>query len=122
MATIIKEAIIDAPPEDAWAALRDFGYPDCPDLQDPNGLGNPVLRPYPYCPEQAPFAPRPTATTSATDLPPLPGPAATGGPSAPAPTADPATTAGDRRANDSELVPYWIYPIEDGAVKVVFKP
>jgi carbon monoxide dehydrogenase subunit G len=25
MATIIKEAIIDAPPEDAWAALRDFG-------------------------------------------------------------------------------------------------
>ena len=25
MATIIKEAIIDARPEDAWAALRDFG-------------------------------------------------------------------------------------------------
>jgi hypothetical protein len=25
MATIIKEAIIDVPPADAWAALRDFG-------------------------------------------------------------------------------------------------
>ncbi|MGW4497123.1 HAAS signaling domain-containing protein [Micromonospora sp. NPDC004336] len=70
-----------------------LGHPECPDLQDPNGLGNPVLRPYPYCPEGAPFGPRPTATTSATDLPPLPGPTATDGPSAPAPTADPAATA-----------------------------
>ncbi|SCL54622.1 Uncharacterized membrane protein [Micromonospora citrea] len=69
-----------------------LGHPDCPDLQDPRGLGNPVLRPYPYCPEQAPFGPRPTATTPAPGLAPLPGPAATGGPSAPAPTADPAAT------------------------------
>ncbi|MGN9774256.1 HAAS signaling domain-containing protein [Micromonospora sp. H33] len=74
-----------------------LGYPDCPDLRDPNGTGNPLHRAYPYCPEAAPFAPRPTATAPEPVLPPLPtasaGPTATAAPTAtPAPTASAAAT------------------------------
>lgn len=67
-----------------------LGYPDCPDGRDPNGFGNPLLRPYPYCPEQAPFAPRPPAATApAPGLPPLPAPTASSGSPDPTPTAEP---------------------------------
>ncbi|MER7475600.1 hypothetical protein [Micromonospora sp. NPDC000018] len=58
-----------------------LGRPTCPDARDPNGFGNPLLRSYPYCPERAPFAPRPTAATSpAPGLPPLPAPTASASP------------------------------------------
>ncbi|MEU7798141.1 hypothetical protein AB0J14_19320 [Micromonospora arborensis] len=85
-----------------------LGYPDC--SHDPYGNAKTMLRAYPYCPEQAPFAPRapggavpsepptavpgltgtpdptttPTPSGTATDQP-TAGPTATGAPSA-APT------------------------------------
>ncbi|MEU8296720.1 hypothetical protein AB0C04_05465 [Micromonospora sp. NPDC048909] len=69
-----------------------LGYPDCVDERDPNG-NNPLLRPYPYCPEQAPFAPRAPAGPAPTPvLPPLATPAPTDTPE-PTGSADPAATA-----------------------------
>ncbi|MER7458314.1 hypothetical protein [Micromonospora sp. NPDC126480] len=68
-----------------------LGYPDCPDLRDPHGTGNPLLRAYPYCPEAAPFGPRPTSAGSRPVLPPLPVPSGDPRPSE-APTASPAVT------------------------------
>ncbi|TDC33478.1 hypothetical protein E1211_19110 [Micromonospora sp. 15K316] len=85
-----------------------LGYPDCRDEFDPSGgspQGNPLLRPYPYCPEQAPFAPRaPVGPSTAPALPPLSSPTATTSPSPsstpaasrtpePTATADPGATA-----------------------------
>ncbi|PZF93733.1 HAAS signaling domain-containing protein [Micromonospora deserti] len=65
-----------------------LGYPDCLTEQDLNGAGNPLLRPYPYCPERAPFAPRPPAASPpAPGLPPLSIPSGT-------PTAGPEPTVG----------------------------
>ncbi len=73
-----------------------LGYPDCPDLRDPNGTGNPLLRAYPYCPEAAPFGSRPSAPASQPVLPPLPGPSASAAPTAsPTPSASPATPSAE---------------------------
>ncbi|MCM0675901.1 hypothetical protein NCC78_14555 [Micromonospora phytophila] len=70
-----------------------LGYPDCLDERDLNGSGNPLLRPYPYCPQQAPYAPRPPAATPpAPNVPPLPEPTTAASPAA-TPTATPAATA-----------------------------
>ncbi|MEU9504993.1 hypothetical protein AB0D32_01770 [Micromonospora sp. NPDC048170] len=64
-----------------------LGYPDCPSVRDPNGLGNPLLRTYPYCPEQAPFAPRaPVGAPPAPGVPALPTPTTSDGPAEPTPT------------------------------------
>ncbi|WP_028192549.1 HAAS signaling domain-containing protein [Salinispora pacifica] len=79
-----------------------LGYPDCADARDVirrdeiNGA-SPLLRGYPYCPEAAPFGPRPTAEASPPALPAPPGtvqPDSTASPAVPetAPsTPDPAT-------------------------------
>ncbi|MEH1167599.1 hypothetical protein V6V47_19660 [Micromonospora sp. CPCC 205539] len=85
-----------------------LGYPDCADLADAYG-GKPVLRAYPYCPDQAPFGPRapgaPVPTVESvpdpTGLPqadPNPGPTSTPTSTPPAtptgtPTAAPNPTA-----------------------------
>jgi hypothetical protein len=45
-----------------------LGYPDCTDPAD--AYGNPVLRPYPYCPNQAPFGPQ--APGAPAPVPPAP--------------------------------------------------
>ncbi|MEU7608683.1 hypothetical protein [Micromonospora sp. NPDC049204] len=65
-----------------------LGYPDCGPVSE---NGNPLLRPYPYCVDRAPFGPRgpagsnPTVTTPpATSTPPA-GPTST-------PTAEPTST------------------------------
>ncbi|WP_025617987.1 hypothetical protein [Salinispora cortesiana] len=55
-----------------------LGYPDCDDVRDvisrdEVGSANPLLRGYPYCPEAAPFGPRPTTDASPPDLPAPPG-------------------------------------------------
>ncbi|MEU7930973.1 HAAS signaling domain-containing protein [Micromonospora echinofusca] len=64
-----------------------LGYPDCPAVRDPNGLGNPLLSTYPYCPQQAPFAPRaPVGPVPSTGVPPVPAPTAPGDPTEPTPT------------------------------------
>ncbi|MEU4772303.1 hypothetical protein [Micromonospora sp. NPDC023644] len=72
-----------------------LGYPDCLDARDPNGLGNPLLRSYPYCPQQAPFAPRaPVGSLPSTGVPPLPPPTASEDPAEPTPTPSGAPTTG----------------------------
>ncbi|MEW2376283.1 hypothetical protein AB0883_09300 [Micromonospora sp. NPDC047812] len=64
-----------------------LGYPDCPDAHDPNALGLPLLRTYPYCPQQAPFAPRaPIGPLPSVGVPPLPAPTTSGDPAEPTPT------------------------------------
>ncbi|WP_027659282.1 DUF1700 domain-containing protein [Salinispora fenicalii] len=55
-----------------------LGYPDCDDVRDvinrdEIGSANPLLRGYPYCPEAAPFGPRPTTAASPPGLPAPPG-------------------------------------------------
>ncbi|MET7748889.1 hypothetical protein [Micromonospora sp. NPDC005367] len=66
-----------------------LGYPDCLDEPDPY-YANPLLRPYPYCPAQAPFAPRaPVGPSVAPVLPPLSGPSAA---ATPEPTSTPEST------------------------------
>ncbi|MET8306564.1 hypothetical protein [Micromonospora sp. NPDC005173] len=61
-----------------------LGYPDCVDLAD--AYAKPLLRAYPYCPDQAPFGPRAPGAPAPTAAP-----ATT---PSPAPTAPPATTPG----------------------------
>lgn len=73
-----------------------LGYPDCAAARDvirrdQINNANPLLRGYPYCPEAAPFGPRPTADASPPALPAPPGtvqPDSTAAPagSEPAPT------------------------------------
>ncbi|PYC74426.1 hypothetical protein C7C45_05585 [Micromonospora arborensis] len=59
-----------------------LGYPDC--SHDPYGNAKTMLRAYPYCPEQAPFAPRAPGATVPSE-PPTAVPGVTG-------TPDPTTT------------------------------
>ncbi|MFI7607170.1 hypothetical protein ACIBTV_18785 [Micromonospora sp. NPDC049366] len=68
-----------------------LGYPDCVDMADLDT--NPLLRPYPYCPDQAPFAPRGPRAAQPPTLPPLPteSPSASGAPE-PTGTAGPDAT------------------------------
>ncbi|MFG1776125.1 HAAS signaling domain-containing protein [Micromonospora sp. NPDC049051] len=73
-----------------------LGHPMCPNPPDLN-LANALLRPYPYCPESAPFGPRPAASAPPRLNPPgLPAPAtpdaspAPGGDPTPTPTPTPA--------------------------------
>ncbi|MGQ5260306.1 HAAS signaling domain-containing protein [Micromonospora sp. ZYX-F-536] len=66
-----------------------LGYPDCADPAEV--YGKPLLRAYPYCPDQAPFGPRAPGAPGATTTPsttPTPEPTAT---PSPAPTATPTT-------------------------------
>ncbi|MEU6206431.1 hypothetical protein ABZ814_22945 [Micromonospora musae] len=68
-----------------------LGYPDCATGLDPYEV-NPLLRPYPYCPDRAPFAPRaPVGPSPAPVLPPLSSPSASGAAS-PSTTPEPTTT------------------------------
>ncbi|WP_433390072.1 HAAS signaling domain-containing protein [Micromonospora sp. KLBMP9576] len=63
-----------------------LGHPDCLDLRLPDEPANPLLRTYPYCPRQAPFAPRaPGGAVPSTGVPPLPTPAAPSVPAEPTP-------------------------------------
>lgn len=55
-----------------------LGYPECADVRDVISRdeiagANSLLRGYPYCPEAAPFGPRPTADASPPALPAPPG-------------------------------------------------
>lgn len=71
-----------------------LGHPDCLDLRIPDERGNPLLRTYPYCPEQAPFAPRaPGGSLPSTGVPPLPTPTTSEGQTepTPAPSSTPTT-------------------------------
>ncbi|MBQ0902961.1 hypothetical protein [Micromonospora sp. U21] len=65
-----------------------LGYPDCEGRVDE--YGNPLLRPYPYCPDLAPFGPRaPGAPMPVPTATPMPAPTAT---PMPTPTAMPEPT------------------------------
>ncbi|MGC4786623.1 HAAS signaling domain-containing protein [Micromonospora sp. DT178] len=69
-----------------------LGHPMCPNPPDLN-LANALLRPYPYCPQQAPFAPRaPIGPPPSLGVPPLPAPTASGDPAEPTPTSSGAPT------------------------------
>ncbi|MEH1097655.1 HAAS signaling domain-containing protein [Micromonospora sp. CPCC 205561] len=72
-----------------------LGHPTCLGEMYANGTGNPLLFTYPYCPQQAPFAPRaPIGSQPWTGVPPLPAPTSSDGPAepAPAPSGTPAPT------------------------------
>ncbi|MEH0974906.1 hypothetical protein V6U77_27605 [Micromonospora sp. CPCC 205546] len=76
-----------------------LGHPTCLADLSVNGTGNPLLFTYPYCPQQAPFAPRvPAGSEPWTGVPPLPAPTSgTPAESAPAPggTPSPGSTPTD---------------------------
>ncbi|MFD0787551.1 hypothetical protein ACFQZ8_26920, partial [Micromonospora azadirachtae] len=81
-----------------------LGYPDCLDEPDPY-YANPLLRPYPYCPAQAPFAPRaPVGPSAAPVLPPLSVPSGSATPE-PTTTAQPTTTPESTTSPESTATP-----------------
>ncbi|MER7415295.1 hypothetical protein ABT346_00670 [Micromonospora peucetia] len=63
-----------------------LGHPTCLAETYARGIGNPLLFTYPYCPQQAPFAPRaPIGSQPWTGVPPLPAPTTSEGPAEPTP-------------------------------------